>query len=163
MSASSCTKSNKMCKYTFFATCFNQLCPTHYKRQSMILLCSWLSLQTFFLWSSLCFVIRLRIMRTCKHTTWCFNTRTLGGRVMAGRGMLGYYEREHLPRLVHCSACSPLHKVRAASHSALQFPMGKQTDWRQTASSTLQTQTPLCEQASNRGHSLDTALCMNSS
>lgn len=50
-------------------------------------------------------------------------------------------EREHLPRLMDCTPV-PL-QGQGSSLKLLPFPMGKQTDWRQTASSTLQTDTPV--------------------
>lgn len=46
---------------------------------------------------------------------------------------------EHLPRLMRCSP-APL-QGQGSSSELLHFPVGKQTDWRQTVSSTLQTDT----------------------
>lgn len=101
-------------------------------------------------WSS--FVVWLTILHICKHTAWCcsggpshcLNVRacvyvcTLGGGVMAGRGVPGY-EPEHLPRLMHCSP-APL-QGQGSSSEPSHFPMGKHSEWRQTARSTLQTDT----------------------
>jgi len=59
---------------------------------------------------------------------------------MTGRGMLGN-EPEHLPRLVHCSSAL---LQGQGSRSELELSlMGKQTEWRQTARSSLQTDTPV--------------------
>lgn len=47
----------------------------------------------------------------------------------------------HLPRLMDCTS-APL-QGQGSSLRHLHFPMGKQTDWRLTARSTLQTDTPV--------------------
>lgn len=74
----------------------------------------------------------LSILHTCKHSALestsrclkCERVCTLGGRVMAGRGVPAY-EPEHLPRLMRCSP-APL-QGQGGSSELSHFPMGQQT------------------------------------
>ncbi len=104
-------------------------------------------------WSSCClhFVLCLTALHTCKHNALCCSGSTLccltsvylypQGQSNGRKGRAGIWTWTSAQ--VYALLLSPLRKVRTSSSVLLHFPMGKQTDWRQTVRSTLQTDTPV--------------------